>query len=92
MGSVSIIQWIVMGAQLLPVLGFLLLLVWDGRLPIISEAEVNPVADVLISRYGAQADKIAFLFEEEARRQADSYEQEKWRQIRERIKVLQRDL
>jgi hypothetical protein len=78
-------------SQLSLVTGIFLLTLWDDPPPIISQHEVYDLADALISRYGAQAEEMTFLMEEIARRKRDSYEREKWRQVRERIEVVRRD-
>lgn len=60
---------------------------WEARLrpALISQAEIDRLADELIARHGPHAEEAALIEEDSAWRRSHSYEQGLWRRVRREI-------
>jgi hypothetical protein len=60
---------------------------WEGviRPGLISKAEIDRIADDMITRYGPRAEEMAFVEEDRAWRHSETYEQGKWRRVRREL-------
>lgn len=60
---------------------------WDFRLRplLIPRAAIEEVADALVARYGPLSEEMAFVAEEQAWHDCDTYRQGKWRRVRREL-------
>src|SRR6478735_2838733 len=79
--------WIGIGAATSPIWGALLWVLWQGsiRPRLIPRAEIDSLAAEMLARHGSRAEEVAFIEEDRAWRNSQSFERGKWRRVRKRI-------
>lgn len=79
--------WIV---GLSPIWGAFVWVVWEGEIRprFIPEAEINALANAHIARYSERAAEMALIEEDRAWRYSDSFNQGKWKRVRQEIERL----
>ncbi len=77
--------WLAIAAALCPVWWALLWTIWQGvvRPRMIPQAEIDTLARQMIAKHGRQAACAAFVHEDRAWRYSDTFEQAKWRRVRD---------
>lgn len=84
------LKWSAIALATLPMWGAFVWVTWEGSIKprFIPEAEINALANGHIARYGERAAEMAFTEEERAWRYSDSFNQGKWKRVRQEIERL----
>ncbi|HVW57833.1 MAG TPA: hypothetical protein VHC00_19325 [Rhizobiaceae bacterium] len=83
----TVIGWALLILAISPIVGAIGWEIWQGQIRprLIPEAEIEAIASEMFARYGDQAEEMAFINEDRAWRYSDSFEQGKWRRVRNYI-------
>jgi hypothetical protein len=89
----DVLFWVAIGAATAPIWGAFLWELWEGgiRPRLVPPAEIDALSAAMLARHGDKAEEMAFIEEDRAWRYSDSFEQGKWRRVRERIEGMRRD-
>lgn len=84
------LKWLFIALATLPMWGALIWVIWEGsiRPRMIPKAEIAALATARIESYGANAAEMTFIQEDRAWRYSESFEQGKWKRVRQEIDRL----
>jgi hypothetical protein len=84
------LKWFAIMLATSPIWGAFVWVMWEGEIQprLIPEPDIKALANAHIARYGARAAEMAFIEEDRAWRYCDSFNQGKWKRVRQEIERL----
>jgi hypothetical protein len=86
----QVLKWLLIALATSPMWGTLIWVIWEGSIKprIIPKAEIVALATSQIESYGANAAEMTSIQEDRAWRYSESFEQGKWKRVRQEIDRL----
>jgi hypothetical protein len=86
----QVLKWFAIALATSPIWGAFIWVTWEGEIRprFIPEAEINTLANDHMARFGERAAETAFIEEDRAWRYSDSFNQGKWKRVRQEIDRL----